>query len=353
MARDRKDRSVSWFMAHHGGSLLRLAPVSPFVSWRAGPTVLAFPKQVPDGLLDVTFADKAAPDPFLIEIEAYPEQDTLAQIRKDVAMVLLTRGVVPDVLLLVLRPKGNLTIQPEQIVHSARGLTALHLRVHVVNLWTVPAEELLAAGDVGLIPWVPLAHYDGSPEALLRQCRERIDQQATPEERDSMIAITRVMAEARYNDAQLLSVLGEPLMSIEKVLLQSPTVQRLLDSKAEELAAKKVVKKERQLAEQGRQLAEKERQLAEQGRQLAEQGHQLAEKERQLAEAERRAAEETARATVRKAVLRVLQQRFGLVPEEVVGQLQAIQEQQKLDDLLGVTVGCLSLEAFRQALSQP
>jgi hypothetical protein len=134
LARDRKDRSVSWYMAHLGGSLLRLAPVGPFVAWRAAQTVLAFPKQVPDGLLDVTFADKPTPDPFLIEIEVYPEQETLEQIRKDVAMVLLTRDVVPDVLLLVLRPRGNLSLGPEQTVASARGLTELRLRIHAVNL---------------------------------------------------------------------------------------------------------------------------------------------------------------------------------------------------------------------------
>jgi hypothetical protein len=69
MARDRKDRSVSWFMAHHGGALLRLAPIGAFRTWQAAQTVLSFPKQVPDGLLDVTFPDKATPDPFLIEIE--------------------------------------------------------------------------------------------------------------------------------------------------------------------------------------------------------------------------------------------------------------------------------------------
>jgi hypothetical protein len=60
MARDRKDRSASWFMEHHGGSLLRLAHISNFARWQAAQTALGFPKQIPDGLLDVTFPDKAA-----------------------------------------------------------------------------------------------------------------------------------------------------------------------------------------------------------------------------------------------------------------------------------------------------
>jgi hypothetical protein len=302
MARDRKDRSVSWFMAHHGGSLLRLAPVGPVVAWHAAQTVLSFPKQIPDGLLDVTFASHAAPDPFLVEIESYPEQDTPEQIRKDVAMVLLTRGVLPDVVLVALRPKGNLALSRDQFLRSAHGLAELRLTVHLVNLWTVSAEELLATGDVGLIPWVPLADYSGPPEALLQECRQRIEQQGRPEERDNLLAITRVMAETRYNDARLLSVLGGPIMSFEKVLLETPAGQRFIEQKAAE----------------GRQMAEA-----------------------------------AARETARNAVLRTLRRRFRAVPEDLAGQLATIQEQQRLDDLLDVAIDCPNVDAFRRALSAP
>jgi hypothetical protein len=324
MARDRKDRSASWFMEHHGGALLRLAHLGHFVRWQAAQTVLGFPKQIPDGLLDVTFPDKPAPDPFLIEIESYPEPDTLDQIRKDLAMVLLTRGVVPDILLLVLRPKGNLAISPEQIVASARGLTELRLKVHVVNLWTVPAEELLAAGDVGLIPWVPLARYDGPPEALLQECRQRIEQQGKPEEQDNLLAVTRVMAEARYNDPQLLSVLlGGRIMSFEKVLLDTPAGQRFL-------------------AERDRATTERvERETAQRV-------------ERETAQrVERETAQRVERETARRNILRLLKAHFGPVPDEVTAQLDAIQEQQKLDDLLLAAASCPDLQAFRQAISGP
>ena len=115
MARERKDRSGNWYIDRHGGALLRLAPVQGIVSWTAAHNVLSFPKQVPDGLLDVTFQGKDTPDPFLIEIESYPDQETVKQVRRDLAMVLLTRGVIPDILVLVLHPKGNLRIAAEQI----------------------------------------------------------------------------------------------------------------------------------------------------------------------------------------------------------------------------------------------
>jgi hypothetical protein len=284
-------------MEHLGGSLLRLAPVGPFVEWKAAQTVLGFPKQIPDGLLDVTFPDKSTPDPFLIEIESYPEQDTLEQIRRDVAIVLLTRGVLPDVLLLVLHPKGRLALGPEQIISSARGLTELRLRIHAVNLWEVPAEELLAAGDVGLMPLLPLAHFDGPPEIMLETCRQRIEQQAKPEEKDNLLATTHAMASIRYNDQQLLLLLGATRMSLEKVLFNSPATEWL------------------------------------------------------MAEREREAAEKAAVEKARKALLLVLQARLGNIPEEVQAQLRALQDQQKLDELLEVAARCADLEAFRQALN--
>jgi hypothetical protein len=311
MARDRKDRSASWFMEHHGGSLLRLAPVGHVVSWNAAQNVLGFPKQMPDGLLDVTFADQPTPTPFLVEIEAYPETDTLEQIRRDLAMVLLTRGVVPDILLLVLRPKGNLALSAEQVVASARGLTEFRLRIHVINLWTVPAEELLATGDVGLVPWAPLTRYDGPPEQLLRECRERIEQQASPQEKDNLLAVTRVMAEARYNDPQLLTVLGGPTMTLEKALLKLPAGQRLIE----------------QL------VAERERETVQR--------------------VERETAQRVERETMRKGVLRLLTKRFASVPEDVLAQLNAVQEQHKLEELELTAALGPDLDAFRKALAEP
>lgn len=119
MARDRKDRSESWFMAHHGGSLLRLAPVGGVARWEAAQNVLAYPKQIPDGLLDVTFVGKDTADPFLIEIEAYPNQDTVRQIRRDLAMVMLARGVIADIIVVVLQPNRGRAAAERQLEAGA------------------------------------------------------------------------------------------------------------------------------------------------------------------------------------------------------------------------------------------
>jgi hypothetical protein len=62
---------------------------------------------------------------------------------------------------------------------------------------------------------------------------------------------------------------------------------------------------------------------------------------------------ETRRETVREDVFRVLRKRFGAVPEDLAAQRHAIQEQQKLDDLFDLAVGCPDLDAFQKAISAP
>jgi hypothetical protein len=96
----------------------------------------------------------------------------------------------------------------------------------VVELWTLPAEELLVANDLGLIPWVPLTYFDGPPEPILERCRERIDKQAPPAERTNLLAVTQILARLRYNDTQLLAILGGTQIMIESPLIQELMAQR-------------------------------------------------------------------------------------------------------------------------------
>jgi hypothetical protein len=93
-------------------------------------------------------------------------------------------------------------------------------------LWTIPAEQLLALNDLGLIPWLPLTQFDGPPESLLRRCRELIDQQAPVGERANLLAVTQVMTRLRYNDPQLLTLLGGSTMLTESPLIQDMMAER-------------------------------------------------------------------------------------------------------------------------------
>jgi hypothetical protein len=97
------------------------------------------------------------------------------------------------------------------------------------------------------------------------------------------------MAEMRYNLPQLLSLLGEEAMNMEKIFDQSPFIQRI---KAE---------------------AEKNRS--------------------------------------RHDILHVLEKQLGSVPEDLAAHLRAIEDQQKLDSLLDVALECADLEAFRAAIT--
>ena len=95
-------------------------------------------------------------------------------------------------------------------------------RWKVVQLWSIPAETLLEAHDVGLIPWVPLTHFDGPPEPIFQQCRARIDEEAPPEERENLLAVTQVLAGLRYNEVGLFQLLGG-----RNAMIESPVIQEL------------------------------------------------------------------------------------------------------------------------------
>jgi len=60
-----------------------------------------------------------------------------------------------------------------------------------VELWTLPAEELLQAGDVGLIPRVPLTDFADPPETTLQRRRESIEQHGPPGEKANLLTVTR------------------------------------------------------------------------------------------------------------------------------------------------------------------
>jgi hypothetical protein len=64
-------------------------------------------------------------------------------------------------------------------------------------------------------------------------------------------------------------------------------------------------------------------------------------------------AREIERDLRREYVLRVLQQRFSVVLEDLAAQLLTIQEQATLEKLFKLSVTCPDLETFRSALNKP
>ena len=217
----------------------------------------------------------------------YPDAGLIEQVVRDQTLVYLDRRVLPEVLVLVLHPKGRLQTAESTTVASPMGWSSWDLRWRVVELWTVPAEGLLALGDVGVMPWVPLGRIDGPPAPVLRRCRERIDREATAEERENILAVAQVFAGLRYNDPALLAIFGG-----RQAMIESPILQEL------------------------------------------------------KAEWSREAILET----MVNGILAVLQVRFGPLPEGFVGTLGAITDVQRLDELHRLAVICPDLATFHTDL---
>ena len=149
------DKSSKWLIQHHGDSILRLAGVRDIVDWHPLQAEVVQPRRLPDGLIEVhrRGRDEAS---FRAGDFHLPLRQAGRAGRPRHAPGLprpRDRARGPGAGLAPARepaPSGPRRCQ------SYEGSTAFG-RWRVVELWTIPAEDLLAAGDVGLIPWVPLS----------------------------------------------------------------------------------------------------------------------------------------------------------------------------------------------------
>jgi hypothetical protein len=146
--------------------------------------------------------------PYIIEIATIPEPRVARQVVDDTLLVYFERRVLPEVVVLFLRPRGNVATAQTAKLSSRHGLTTWDVSWRIVKLWEVPAAELLAAGDIGLIPWVPLAKIAGPPEPVFRECKARIARVRSEGKRESLLVVTHFLASMRYNDPRLFQLLG-------------------------------------------------------------------------------------------------------------------------------------------------
>jgi hypothetical protein len=215
------DRSSKWLIQHYGGSILRLVGVGDVVSWRPLQAEVVQPRQLPDGLLEVQVAGRPRPGLFVLELATRAEPRLREQLIRGLMLVYLDRHVLPEVVALVLNRGGKSRAASKSDLRSRHGLARCRVQWRVVELWTLPAAALLAADDVGLIPWVPLTNFAGPPEPILQQCRERIDRQASPEGRANLLAVTQILTGLQFKDPRLLAILGGNQAMIESPVLQA------------------------------------------------------------------------------------------------------------------------------------
>ncbi|HZW30631.1 MAG TPA: hypothetical protein VFF52_07995 [Isosphaeraceae bacterium] len=218
-----KDKGSKWLIAHHGGAILRLGGVTDLVRWQAAAADLVLPAKLPDGLILAWRAGRDRPEPHVVEIATYPETRAAEQALRDLMLVYLIRGEIPNVLVIVLHPKGQLRVPDRAQRPSSDGVTELTGRWRVVELWNVPAEPVLATADPGLMPWVPLMESAEPPAVVLRRCRAVIDQHARADEHDQLLAVTQVFTRLRYKDPNLLSILGG-----KKAMTESPLIREFV-----------------------------------------------------------------------------------------------------------------------------
>jgi hypothetical protein len=232
--RDDYDRSSKYLLERFGGAILRLAGLVGVWPWRAVPPEVVQPRQLPDGLLEVEVAGQTRRH--VVEIATFPERRAEEQALRDALLVYLHYRELPEVVTLVLRPKGQFDLSGTAALTSTAGWTGVRLTWRVVKLWEVPAADLLAAGDVGLIPWVPLARIDGPPGPVLQQCRQCIDQQASPDERENLLAVIQVLGRLRYDVPLLTSIFGG-----RHAMIESPLIKELVAESKQEMILKILV----------------------------------------------------------------------------------------------------------------
>lgn len=217
--RQDKDRSSKWLIGRHGDAILKLAGLTGFTTWKPLQAETVAPRRLPDGLLEVRFPAEADPRLVLVEIETYPDRGVEPQVLDDLMLLAVERRVVPEVVSLVLRPKGQATVEGRIERTSPSGRTRLGGSWPVVRLWELTADALLADGDVGLVPWVPLTRTDLGPDQLLGVCRDRIAAVPDLTDRAGLLAVTQILAGLAFPDRRFLDLFGGAEAMIESPVL--------------------------------------------------------------------------------------------------------------------------------------
>jgi hypothetical protein len=294
--RQDKDRSAKWLIANHGDSILKLAGLTGFTSWRTVASETIAPRRLPDGLLEVQFAGNDKPTLVLIEIETYPDRGADRQVFDDLILTALERRVIPEVVSLVLRPKGNVQLAGGVERASPRGSTRLTGTWPVVRLWDLSDDDLLQFNDVGLVPWLPLTRTAREPEELLNVCWDRIAVVDDATARDSLQSVTLILASLVFDRMLLNRFRGG------KGMVQFP----LIEWEIEEATAKATAKAE---------------------------------------------AEISLRVS-REYLLSVLDARFGPLPASVVNRVNELTDLTRLKALLHTASVCAGIDEFRAELDR-
>jgi hypothetical protein len=223
MPQQRFDIGSKWLLQNQGKGALFIGGIKGVQRIETMPGEIVQNRKYPDGLLRVYLAGQRKPHYVLIEIATYSEERALRQALDDLTLSYQTLGHLPELLMLVLRPKGRFRISGRHEVRSKLGLSRLEAVWKTVELWTLPAMEFLQQGDAGVTPWVPLMEFTGPPETLLERCAEKIEHEANPKDQADLLAVSQVIAELRFPSPELLRLLGG-----KEPMFESPLLKKMM-----------------------------------------------------------------------------------------------------------------------------
>jgi hypothetical protein len=223
MARQRFDIGSKWLLHNQGKGALLVGGFHDVQRIEPMPGEIIQNRKYPDGLLRVYLSGQRKPHHVLIEVATYSEERALKQAVDDLTLAYSALGHLPELLMLVLRPKGSFRIGGRHTVRSKLGLSRLEAEWKTVELWTLPASEFLARGDVGVVPWVTLMNFDGPPESLLEHCAEKIKREAHAKDRADLLAVTQVLGGLKFPGPLLAEFLQG-----EQIMFESPVLQRFV-----------------------------------------------------------------------------------------------------------------------------
>ncbi len=232
------DKSSKWLIDHQARGILRLGGLSRVRSYRARPGQIVQPTKLPDGLLEVMVEGRKEPLPVLIEVATYPDRRAEEQALGDLTLASHVLKKLPELLMLVLRPKGRYHIGGKYEIRSELGWSRLEGEWKAVELWTLSAEQHLAEGDASVVPWVTLMEFDGPPEALLERCRAKIEREAHPEDQPGLKSVAQVLAQLKFPNPELWSLLGGKAVMAEFPLIQELRAEAVHEAILELLKAR-------------------------------------------------------------------------------------------------------------------
>jgi hypothetical protein len=218
------DICSKWLIECYGDAILGIAGFDGVESFTPLAAELVHSRQLPDGLLEVRFAGQPEPVLFLIEVSTVPEARVDEQLLRDLMMVYINRGTLPEMLTLVLRPKGRAEVSESLTRASPLGHTTFAVRWSVIDLWQRSPVDTSA----GMAPWMALMKTSEPPEVHLRRCMDLAATAANPDHREKLLVITQVMAGLRYHEAQIERVFQREFSMIESPLLDKWAEQRVL-----------------------------------------------------------------------------------------------------------------------------